>query len=70
MRERGFFAGSQSGKTTAAAAETAMHATGQYAVGWKGRRFDRAAKIWAIVEARQPKPATPETLPATPIMEA
>lgn len=47
VRERFFVAGSQSGKTTAAAYETAAHAVGAYPSWWKGRRFvEKAAKIW------------------------
>lgn len=40
-------AGNQLGKTLAAAAETAMHATGLYPHGWNGRRFDRPIAGWA-----------------------
>ena len=40
-------AGNQLGKTTAGAAEVAMHATGLYPEGWQGRRFDRPTVGWA-----------------------
>jgi phage terminase large subunit-like protein len=46
-RERLFMAGNQLGKTTAGAAEVAMHATGLYPEGWQGRRFDRPTVGWA-----------------------
>lgn len=39
-------AGNQSGKTHAAAMETAYHATGIYPKWWKGRRFTDPVKIW------------------------
>lgn len=45
-RERLLRAGSQQGKTTSAAAETAMHATGIYPEWWQGRVFKRAPVIW------------------------
>jgi hypothetical protein len=40
-RERMLMAPNQSGKTTAAAAETAMHLTGIYPDWFKGKRYDR-----------------------------
>lgn len=40
-RERLLMAGSQLGKTYSAAAEVAMHLTGQYPEWWEGKRFDR-----------------------------
>lgn len=47
-RERAFFAGTQSGKTEAAAFEMACHLTGLYPVWWKGRRFDKPVSAWAV----------------------
>lgn len=44
-RERLLMAANQVGKTVSAAAEVAMHLTGQYPAWWKGRRFD-AANHW------------------------
>lgn len=44
--ERGFFAGTQLGKTEAGAAEMAMHLTGEYPAWWKGRRFDKPVQVW------------------------
>jgi phage terminase large subunit-like protein len=41
FRERMLSAGNQLGKTLAAAAEAAMHATGRYADWWEGKRFER-----------------------------
>jgi len=39
-------ASNQSGKTWAGSFEAAMHATGLYPEGWKGRRFDRPTNAW------------------------
>jgi phage terminase large subunit-like protein len=38
--ERAVIAANQTGKSTAGAAETAMHLTGEYPEWWQGRRFD------------------------------
>ena len=38
-RERLFLAGNQLGKTLAGAFEEAAHATGDYPIWWRGRRF-------------------------------
>jgi phage terminase large subunit-like protein len=46
QRERLFMAGNQLGKTTAGAAEAALHATGLYPDWWTGRRFDRPTTGW------------------------
>jgi len=40
--QRALMTANQVGKTTSAAMEVAMHATGQYPDWWKGQRFDRA----------------------------
>ena len=47
-RERALFAGSQLGKTEAAAFELACHLTGLYPPWWGGRRFDHAIRAWAV----------------------
>jgi phage terminase large subunit-like protein len=47
LRERLFRAGNQLGKTWAGGFEAAMHLTGIYPDGWKGRRFDRPVNAWA-----------------------
>lgn len=44
-RERLFMAGNQIGKTFAGAMEVSYHATGNYPVWWKGRRFDHPVII-------------------------
>lgn len=46
-RERLFMAGNQLGKTVAGSFEAAIHATGLYPTGWKGRRFNRPTVGWA-----------------------
>src|SRR5476649_2440057 len=45
-RERLFLAGNQLGKTLAGAFEEAAHATGNYPIWWRGRRFDRPTTSW------------------------
>lgn len=46
-RERAFIAGNRTGKTSAAAYETAAHLTGLYPKWWTGKRFTRPTKGWA-----------------------
>lgn len=50
FRERGFFAGTQLGKTECAAFEVACHLTGEYPPDWEGRKFDRPTKGWCVGE--------------------
>jgi phage terminase large subunit-like protein len=52
-RERLLCAGNQTGKTTAAAMELAMHTTGLYPAWWKGFRFDRPINAWACGESSE-----------------
>ena len=47
-RERLLMAGNQIGKTLAGGFEAAIHATGRYPDGWKGKRFDRPTNGWLI----------------------
>lgn len=46
-RERLLMAANQVGKTLSAAAELAIHLTGQYPTWWKGRRWERSIRAWA-----------------------
>ena len=50
-RERLLMAGNQQGKTYSGAAEMAMHLTGEYPKGWKGRKFDHPVKAWICGES-------------------
>jgi phage terminase large subunit-like protein len=52
-RERLLMAANQSGKTLAGGMEAAMHATGNYAEWWKGRRFDRPTVAWVAGETAE-----------------
>jgi phage terminase large subunit-like protein len=52
-RERLLCAGNQTGKTTAAAMELAMHCTGLYPDWWCGRHFDRPINAWACGESSE-----------------
>lgn len=45
--ERIFMAANQVGKTTAGAAEWAIHLTGRYPEAWQGRRFPGPVRFWA-----------------------
>ncbi len=46
VRERMVMAANRVGKTQCAAAEVAMHATGEYPDWWEGKRFDKPGLIW------------------------
>lgn len=48
FRERGMFAANQSGKSTAAGFEVAIHMTGRYPDWWEGYRFNRATNWWLL----------------------
>ena len=52
-RERAMLAGNQLGKTTAGAAEAAMHMTGRYPAWWKGRVFDQPMRAVAGSESAE-----------------
>lgn len=45
-RNRMLQAGNQAGKTHAAGAEIAMHATGEYPPWWRGKRFTKPLTLW------------------------
>lgn len=50
-RERLLMAGNQLGKTEAGAVEATYHLTGKYPAGWKGRKWERANRGWAVGES-------------------
>lgn len=50
-RERLLMAGNQLGKTYSAAAEVAMHLSGEYPEWWTGRRFTKPVTIWIAGES-------------------
>lgn len=50
-RERLLMAGNQLGKTYSAAAEVAMHLTGEYPEDWKGKRFTKPVTWWVAGES-------------------
>lgn len=51
--QRMLMAGNRVGKTDCAAAEVAMHATGEYPPWWKGRKFEDGTKIWVGAESNE-----------------
>lgn len=53
VRERGFLAGNQLGKTLSGAAETAIHLTGRYPDWWAGRVFTRPVRAMAGSESSE-----------------
>ncbi len=60
--ERMFMAGNQVGKTTAGAAEWAMHLTGRYPDDWPGRTFDRPVRFWSAGVTSQSTRDNPQRL--------
>jgi hypothetical protein len=50
-RERLFMAGTQTGKSTSGAFETACHLTGAYPDWWPGKRFDHPTCGWSCGES-------------------
>lgn len=53
MRERLLMAGNQLGKTETGAYEAALHMTGEYPEGWKGRRWTKPSRGWIAGETAQ-----------------
>ena len=49
--QRLIYGGSQSGKTTTAAAELAWHVSGAYPSWWTGKRFNKPISAWAVGES-------------------
>lgn len=69
--ERVFMAGNQVGKTTAGAAEWAIHLTGRYPAGWQGRKFLKPVRFWAAGVTSQSTRDNPQrTLIGPPADEA
>lgn len=60
--ERMFMAANQVGKTTAGAAEWAMHLTGLYPKDWVGKTFDRPVRLWAAGVTGQSTRDNPQRL--------
>lgn len=49
-RERLLMAPNKVGKTEAGAIELAYHLTGEYPAWWRGKKFERAIRAWAVCE--------------------
>lgn len=62
VSERLLKAGNQLGKTYAAGNEVAMHATGDYPVWFKGRRFDEPTKGWVGSDTGQTTRDNPQRI--------
>src|SRR5215470_5264277 len=51
VHQRLLYGGSQSGKTTSGGAEAAWHLSGDYPDWWKGKRFRKPIRAWALGES-------------------
>jgi phage terminase large subunit-like protein len=51
IHQRLVYGGSQTGKTTACAAEVAWHMTGAYPPFWTGKRFNKPIRCWVVGES-------------------
>ena len=61
-RERMLRAGNKCGKTYPAGHEVAMHLTGLYPEGWKGRRFEKPIRAWVAGETGETTRDVPQTV--------
>lgn len=61
-RERLLMAANQVGKSYSGAAETAIHATGEYPDDWLGRRYAKPIRLWVVGETSLVTRDTPQKL--------
>src|SRR6516165_5363354 len=51
LHQRMLYGGSQTGKTTACAAEVAWHMTGAYPPWWVGKKYTKPIRCWVVGES-------------------